>query len=77
MVIISEMLAWPDLRVLPALINVIGRLLDLMKRPVKGGNNFDLQIVATMQANNIQRIYTFNAADFRVFPELTVTSPYS
>jgi predicted nucleic acid-binding protein len=42
---------------------------------VTGSNVFDLQLVATMQANDIQRIYTFNTADFEVFPELTVTAP--
>jgi hypothetical protein len=28
-----------------------------------------------MQANNVQRIYTFNAGDFEVFPELIVVVP--
>ena len=40
-----------------------------------GGDVFDLQLVATMQANDVQRIYTFNIADFEVFPELTVIAP--
>ena len=35
----------------------------LQRRPVTGGDVFDLQIVATMQANGIQRIYTFNSGD--------------
>ena len=40
-----------------------------------GGKRGDLQIVATMQANGIDRIYTFNTGDFGVFPELAVVSP--
>jgi hypothetical protein len=28
-----------------------------------------------MKANNVQRIYTFNAADFEKFSELTVVVP--
>jgi predicted nucleic acid-binding protein len=36
---------------------------------------FDLQIIATMKANSVSRIYTFNAGDFAVFPELTVVVP--
>jgi len=36
---------------------------------------FDLQLVAAMQANNVDRIYTYNADDFRVFPELVVVIP--
>ena len=47
----------------------------LRRRPVIGGDVFDLQIVATMQANGVQRIYTFNTDDFEVFPELAVVTP--
>ena len=36
---------------------------------------FDLQLIATMQANNLTRIYTFNTIDFEVFQELTVVAP--
>ncbi|MGO4881802.1 MAG: hypothetical protein ACLP59_13380 [Bryobacteraceae bacterium] len=45
------------------------------RHPVTGGEVFDLQLVATMQAHNIQRIYTYNNKDFEVFPELTVAAP--
>ena len=47
----------------------------LRRRPVTGGDVFDLQLVATMQAHHIQRIYTFNTKDFEVFSELTVVAP--
>jgi predicted nucleic acid-binding protein len=47
----------------------------LQRHPVTGADVFDLQLVATMQAHNVQRIYTFNTADFEVFPELTVIAP--
>jgi hypothetical protein len=47
----------------------------LQRHPVTGADVFDLQIVATMQANGIQRIYTFNSDDFEVFPELAVVTP--
>ena len=51
-------------------------LLELLKRSAVTSNDvFDLQIVATMQANNIRRIYTFNTSDFQRFPELTVVTP--
>jgi predicted nucleic acid-binding protein len=64
------------LRVLPSPASVVEAWLDLLRRhPVTGGEVFDLQIVATMQANGIQRIYTFNASDFAVFPELAVITP--
>ena len=44
----------------------------LRRHPVTGGSVFDLQIVATMLANGINRIYTFNGDDFRLFSELRV-----
>jgi hypothetical protein len=31
--------------------------------------------MATMQANNVQRIYTFNSRDFKLFSELTAMAP--
>jgi predicted nucleic acid-binding protein len=42
---------------------------------VTGGDVLDLQIVATMQANGVEKIYTFNAADFAIFPELSIVTP--
>ncbi len=47
----------------------------LVRRPVIGGGVFDLQLIATMEANNVLRIYTFNVEDFEVFPELTAVVP--
>jgi len=44
----------------------------LRRHPVIGGDIFDLQIIATMQANGIARIYTFNTDDFSAFAELEV-----
>jgi predicted nucleic acid-binding protein len=74
--IISAMLALPGLHVLPTPARAVAGWMQLLRRrPVTGGDVFDLQIVATMQANGVQRIYTFNAADFEVFPELAVVTP--
>jgi predicted nucleic acid-binding protein len=47
----------------------------LARHAVEGAGVFDLQIVATMLANGVQRIYTFNRGDFQVFAELTVVAP--
>jgi predicted nucleic acid-binding protein len=64
------------LHVLPIPAGAVEGWMDLLRRyPVTGGDVFDLQIVATMQANGIQRIYTFNTDDFKVFPELSVLIP--
>jgi predicted nucleic acid-binding protein len=62
--------------VLPIPASVLEIWLDLLRRhPVTGGAVFDLQIVASMRANGIERIYTFNTGDFDVFPEISVIAP--
>ncbi|MGA8028925.1 MAG: PIN domain-containing protein [Bryobacteraceae bacterium] len=74
--IISALLALPGLRVLPIPAHAVAGWMDLLKRrPVTGSNVFDLQIVATMLANGVNRIYTYNSDDFEVFPELAVVEP--
>jgi predicted nucleic acid-binding protein len=74
--IIAALLALPGLRVLPTPARAVAGWMELLeRRPVKGADIFDLQIVATMQANGIARIYTFNAGDFEAFPELSVVRP--
>src|SRR4051812_3240251 len=73
---ISDLLDLPGLQVLATTAQAVRELMDLLKRrPVTADGVFDLQIVATMRANNIQRIYTFNAGDFQIFPELVVVVP--
>jgi toxin-antitoxin system PIN domain toxin len=73
---ISALLSLPGIRVLPTPAQaVVGWMVLLQRHPVTGGDVFDLQLVATMQANNVQRIYTFNTKDFAVFTELTVLAP--
>lgn len=64
------------LQVLPVPFRAVEEWLDLVRRrPVTGGDVFDLQLAATMLANGVLRIYTFNAGDFEVFAELDVVTP--
>jgi uncharacterized protein len=71
---ISKLLVF--LHVLPIPARTVEGWMELLRRhPVTCGDVFDLQIVATMQANGVQRIYTFNLQDFEMFPELAVVSP--
>jgi predicted nucleic acid-binding protein len=71
---ISNMLGF--LRVLPVPATAIDEVRDLLRRrPVTGGDIFDLQIVATMKLNNISRIYTFNTDDFKPFSEIEPLAP--
>jgi len=74
--IVSTILALPGLQVLPIPARTVSGWIELLQqRPVTGGDIFDLQIVATMQANGIDRIYTFNTEDFEAFPGITVVMP--
>jgi uncharacterized protein len=71
---ISELLTF--LHVLPVPARAVEGWMNLLRRcPVTGSDVFDLQIVATMQANDIQKIYTLNTGDFEVFSKLSVTTP--
>lgn len=71
---ISDMLGF--LRVLPVPVTAVDELMDLLRRrPVTGGEIFDLQIVATMKLNAVQRIYTFNTDDFKPFQEIEAFTP--
>lgn len=73
---ISALLALPGVQVLPVPTDTVVRWMELLvRRPVIGGGVFDLQLIATMEANNVLRIYTFNVEDFEVFPELTAVVP--
>jgi toxin-antitoxin system PIN domain toxin len=75
---LSAILAFPGVYVLPAPVDVAARWMALLERhPVKGGDVFDLQLVAVMQANDVRRVYTFNVADFEPFPGLAVVTPRS
>jgi predicted nucleic acid-binding protein len=71
---ISDMLGF--LRVLPVPVTAVDELMALLRRrPVTGGEIFDLQIVATMKLNGILRIYTFNTDDFKPFQEIEAFTP--
>jgi predicted nucleic acid-binding protein len=64
------------LQTLPVPVSTVETLLGLIRRhPVTGGDIFDLQIVATMIANGVFRVYTFNVEDFKIFSELEVLRP--
>jgi len=63
------------LHVLPVPLHTVERWLGLLRRhPVTGGDVFDLQLVATMQASGLQRINAFNTDDFVVFSKLSVVT---
>ena len=71
---ISDLLTF--LHVLPVPALVVESWMGLARRhPVTGADVFDLQIAATMQANDVRRIYTFNTGDFEMIGEISVVTP--
>jgi len=73
---VRAMLAIRGATVLPVPAEVTSRWLDLLSRhPVRGGAIFDLQLIATIMANGVERISTFNRVDFEGFPGLQVLTP--
>jgi len=64
------------LQMLPVPAHAVEGWMNLLRRhPVTGGDVFDLQIIASMLANGVERIYTFNRDDFTTFTELAVVTP--
>jgi uncharacterized protein len=73
---IEAMLAIPGVTILPVPSDVTSRWLDMLSRhSVRGGAIFDLQLMATMAANRVERISTFNREDFEGFPGLQILTP--
>ena len=72
----EQILQRPGITLLPTPADVVDRWLSLVRRfPVTQQRIFDLQLVATMLGNGVQRIYTFNRADFDHIRELEVVMP--
>jgi toxin-antitoxin system PIN domain toxin len=73
---VLKYLSVPTIVMLPAPVDVARRWVDLAaSRPVTRGRVFDLQLVATMLANGVSRIYTLNRKDFEVFEGVQVLDP--
>jgi predicted nucleic acid-binding protein len=66
----------PGISILPVPVDIVDRWLELLQtHAVTRGRIFDVQLVATMLGNGVQRIYTFNVRDFTPFSELEVLTP--
>lgn len=74
--VVEQFLERPGLELLPVPTDMVARWIALVRRrPVVGGDLFDVQLVATMLGNGITRIYTCNRDDFAPFAELEVLIP--
>jgi predicted nucleic acid-binding protein len=73
---IERFLALPGLALLAQPAEVVSRWIELIRQHrVTGADVFDVQIVATMLASDVRRIYTFNGADFDWLPQIQVLIP--
>jgi len=73
---IRDMIAMPGVTLLSMPAEIVIRWVDLLaKHPVKRGRIFDYQLVASMLANDITKLYTFNKGDFERFTEIQVMVP--
>ena len=62
--------------ILPEPDSVLDLWLDLVTRyEVRGKPTHDARLVASMLANGVSRVLTFNARDFSRFAEITVETP--
>lgn len=65
-----------SLTLLPTPADVVDRWQKLVRRvPVTGPDVFDVQLVATIQGNGVNRLYTYNRQDFESFSELELLTP--
>ena len=74
---IEEILRFKGISLLPLPADVVPRLLKLLaeNKQVRGGDVFDVQLVAAMQGSGIKRVYTYNRKDFVRFDGIEVLEP--
>jgi uncharacterized protein len=73
---IEDVMHMPGMSLLPTPIDVVDRWIVLARKyPVTRGAIFDVQLAATMLANGVVKIYTFNRGHFERYHELEVLTP--
>jgi toxin-antitoxin system PIN domain toxin len=73
---IADILALPGISLLPNPADLVARWTQLVRlHAVTGAKVFDAQLVAVMVSNGVQKIYTFNVADFLLFSGIQVVTP--
>src|SRR5262249_48891315 len=73
---VDDFLPLPGLTLLLVPADLIARWAQLLRQVAASKKRaFDTQLVATMLGNGVQKIYTFNTADFQHFPGIQVLTP--
>jgi hypothetical protein len=76
LVTIDAILLQPDVELLPTPSDLVSRWTELVRRtPVSDAQVFDFQLAATLLANGVRRLYTFNTPDLRNVEGLAVLTP--
>jgi toxin-antitoxin system PIN domain toxin len=74
--LLRQVLAIANLAVLPTPPDLHERWMALLDaNPVAGKKSFDVQLIATMLAGGVRRVFTYNTSDFRGFGPLEVMEP--
>jgi predicted nucleic acid-binding protein len=74
--VITNLIAMPGLTLLPFPLDLVSRWTALLRQhPVSGRKVFDVQLIATLLANGVKKLYTFNRIDFEPFAEIEVLTP--
>jgi toxin-antitoxin system PIN domain toxin len=75
---IERLMALPGLTLLAIPLDIVSRWISLARQhPISGSDVFDVQLVATMLANGVRKIFTFDRAHFERFNEIDVLTPQS
>jgi len=73
---LARLLAMPGISLVPLAADVPRLWIGLAREhAARGPRIFDLQLVATMLANGVRRIYTYDRAHFEPFSEIEVLLP--
>jgi toxin-antitoxin system PIN domain toxin len=74
--VIANLIAMPGLTLLPFPPDLVSRWAALLRQhPVTGRKVFDVQLIATLLANGVRKLYTFNRVDFEPFAAIEVLTP--
>ena len=73
---IEQILALPGIALLPTPVDSVERWTKLARQhPLTGPAIYDLQLVATLQAYEVQTVYTYNRTDFDRYAEMRSLNP--
>jgi toxin-antitoxin system PIN domain toxin len=74
--VIDTLLSLPGITLLSVPLDIVAQWMHLLRQhPVTGPDVFDVLLAATLRSHGVNRLYTFNRADFERFDDLNVLTP--